>query len=187
MNELLVSFSLNKMTIPMSWHQSKSRRRTEIVVVGSILLVYNGVHGQSHDKQWSSRPLRFNYPSFLDDLVKGYTDLKDMIDAQSTQEEMGFAQNLWSAGKKRSMSMIEGVRKGGEQSLFLDIDMDMDMDSSSWKSSTALDRLAQSFSVKLAWVVGVQALLNAFMSHRQSLLEVGIPGCDRPFVLLFVR
>jgi hypothetical protein len=139
---------------------------------------------QGGDPGESSNARRFNYPSILDDLVKGYTELKDVIDSHSS-EEVGLVQHLWSVGRRRSVSMIEGVRSSssiGTESSTLDIES-----SSCLKSSTAFDMLARSFSITLAWVVGVQATVNALFSHRQRLFEVGTPlvnlGCFVPLKL----
>ena len=131
-----------------------------------------------HDQVGSSRSHRFKYTSILDDLVKRYNELKESVDTEKPSDDVGFVQSLLSEGKRRSLSMMEGVRNGAELS-----SLDIESSPSRLKSSTALDMIAQSFSIKLAWVVVVQASFTALFSRRQRLFEVGTPSMssfDRP-------
>jgi len=90
------------------------------------------------------------------------------MDAE-TGQELGFMQSLWCEGKRRSVSMIEGVRSQPDPSSSLNIQLS----SSSLSSPTSLDLLAQSFALKLAWVVGLQAVFTVLFTNRQRLFEVG--------------
>jgi hypothetical protein len=137
-----------------------------------------------HDPVGSSRSHRFKYTSILDDLVKRYNELKESIDTEQPSDDVGFVQSLLSEGKRRSLSMMEGVRNGAELS-----SLDIEISSSRLKSCTALDVIAQSFSIKLAWVVVVQASFTSLFSRRQRLFEVGTPwisSFDRPPLLFHV-
>lgn len=161
------------------WQLSSSRPRKRrfllvFLVVHALLLSLISAtpacdgRGKSNLAKYS----KFSYPSILDDLVKGYTESKDVISTQLLSDgeglgEGGFVRNLWSAGKRRSAALLEGVRRGGALSSI------NDLGGVSFGEKNSIDRLAESYSVAIAWVVALQASFMAIVSHRRSLFEVG--------------
>ena len=105
--------------------------------------------------------------SFLDDVFSGFDDFNDPT--QSNGKSL--MRRLWYHGRRRSVSVVEGVRFGHSYLLRGGADASI-VRQRNLPSSTSLDLLAQSFALFLAWIVSLQATLAALISRRDSLFRV---------------
>ena len=165
---------------------------TRIFVVVILLVCRFGLlHGFDRKDSHASRWKGTSYSSILDLVVKGYSDHSVTKRISNDTSLGGQVRDFWSRGRRRSASMMEGVRKsyelrGGDHALLLS--------SSSWSlsrdpiptlhppsstqaqspspSAIDVDGWARDFTMLLAWIVAFQATSAGIYSRRRSLFEV---------------
>jgi hypothetical protein len=149
---------------------SPGRKQLRIFFFVFLLLCrFELLHGFDRKGSSRSQGSRYKYSSILDDVVKGYSDPKNLT-ARINSRTRGVFRNLWARGREQSVSMIEGVRAsyelrgGGEGSSSLDPRLPSSIGDG--------DVLGRSFVVLLAWIVALQATFAGLVSHRRSLAEV---------------